>query len=199
MRYILVASGEDNFKQCYEKQNGDCVWAIDGGLKTLEKEGIIPDVFIGDNDSALSNDIISKQTILINPCKDYSDLEEALMIINKEYNDEEVIIYNATGGRSDHFIANIRLLSKYDNMNITILDIYSKIYLIKNTKEITKDKYKYISFFNVYDDTIITLKGFKYNLSNYTMKRFDNLCLSNEIIKKGYVNVNKEIIAIEAN
>ena len=71
--------------------------------------------------------------------------------------------------------------------------------MIKNTKEITKDKYKYISFFNVYDDTIITLKGFKYNLSNYTMKRFDNLCLSNEIIKKGYVNVNKEIIAIEAN
>ena len=91
MRYILVASGEDNFKQCYEKQNGDCVWAIDGGLKTLEKEGIIPDVFIGDNDSALSNDIISKQTILLNPCKDYSDLEEALMTDNIDSVDDDIV------------------------------------------------------------------------------------------------------------
>lgn len=200
MRYILVASGIDNFKLCYEKHDDDCIWAIDGGLRALQNEGIVPDVFVGDNDSAFSNSIVvKKQVVMLNTCKDVSDLEEALIIIQKKYSGEEVIIYNATGGRSDHYIANIRLLLKYSNMNITIEDSSNKIYLIKNNKEITKTKYKYISFFNVYDDTIITLKGFKYNLTDYNMKRFDNLCLSNEIEKIGYVNTNKVIIAVEAN
>lgn len=202
MRYILVGSGINNLLNCYQKEVMDEIWAIDGGIKALYELKIIPNYFIGDNDSAnLTNIKVTKETIILNPCKDVSDLEACLEIINSKYKGEEINIYNVTGGRCDHFLANIRLLIKYHNMHITIIDNQNKIYLISENNEykIKKSQYKYVSFFNIYDDTVISLNGFKYNLNNYHLERFNNLCLSNEIINEGVVTTNKKLICIEAN
>ncbi|MDE7162342.1 MAG: hypothetical protein K2N65_06275, partial [Anaeroplasmataceae bacterium] len=45
---------------------------------------------------------------------------------------------------------------------------------------IKKTEYKFISFFAL-EDTIITLEGFSYPLTNYYLKNTDPLTISNEI------------------
>ncbi len=199
MRYIIVGAGNESFVNCFKAQKDDFYIAVDGGIKSLEKRNIMPDIFVGDNDSAHKSNIqVKVKKIILNPIKDKSDLEYVLKMVFQNYNSEEILIYNATGKRADHSLANIRLLLIYNNLNITIIDEYNRIYLIKDTKEITKSSYKYISFFNVYDNTEITLKGFKYELDKHILSRFDNLCLSNEIIDKGIIKVNKKVICIES-
>jgi thiamine pyrophosphokinase len=64
---------------------------------------------------------------------------------------------------------------------------------------IPKNDYKYISFFSLNDDTMISLSGMKYNIENYNLKIDDNLCLSNEIITQCEVITNDYILIIESN
>lgn len=210
-RYILVAAGEDTFTAIYQKnkfiRESDYVIAVDGGLKVLEKNNIKPSIFIGDNDSNINN--VDYPKLLYKSEKDESDFELAISyVINSnsseykdslDYKDVEILVYNATGRRLDHFISTIRTIVKNEDLNIKIIDDRNIIYLIKERETILEDaNYKYISFFNLYDDTIITLKGFKYDLDNYKMDRYCNLCLSNQIIKEGKIFCNKPIIVIRS-
>ena len=215
-RYILVAAGEDKFTKLYEENkfitSDDFIIAVDGGLKVLEKNNLKPSIFIGDNDSNLND--ISYSKLLYNSEKDESDFELAISYIkqniralnNKNNNNNnnnknnmniEILVFNATGNRLDHFLSTIRTLIKNQDLNIKIIDDKNIIYLIKEKEEIKKDtNYKYVSFFNPYENTKITLKGFKYNLDNYIMDRHCNLCLSNQVIDVGVVKCNKAIISI---
>lgn len=210
-RYILVAAGEDTFTAIYQKnkfiRESDYVIAVDGGLKVLEKNNIKPSIFIGDNDSNINN--VDYPKLLYKSEKDESDFELAISyVINSnsseykdslDYKDVEILVYNATGRRLDHFISTIRTIVKNEDLNIKIIDDRNIIYLIKEKETILEDaNYKYISFFNLYDDTIITLNGFKYDLDNYKMDRYCNLCLSNQIIKEGKIFCNKPIIVIRS-
>ncbi len=210
-RYILVAAGEDTFTAIYQKnkfiRESDYVIAVDGGLKVLEKNNIKPSIFIGDNDSNINN--VDYPKLLYKSEKDESDFELAISyVINSnsseykdslDYKDVEILVYNATGRRLDHFISTIRTIVKNEDLNIKIIDDRNIIYSIKERETILEDaNYKYISFFNLYDDTIITLKGFKYDLDNYKMDRYCNLCLSNQIVKEGKIFCNKPIIVIRS-
>lgn len=204
-RYILVAAGEDTFTAIYQKnkfiRESDYVIAVDGGLKVLEKNNIKPSIFIGDNDSNINN--VDYPKLLYKSEKDESDFELAISYVinsnSSKYKDVEILVYNATGRRLDHFISTIRTIVKNEDLNIKIIDDRNIIYLIKERETILEDaNYKYISFFNLYDDTIITLKGFKYDLDKYKMDRYCNLCLSNQIIKEGKIFCNKPIIVIRS-
>ncbi len=210
MRYIIVCAGENHFEDLYKHEENDFIISVDGGYNYLNKLNIMPDIHLGDNDSSINNNYkVKKEIIKYNPIKDDSDLELAINYILTNYNNEEVLVYNATGNRLDHYEANIRLLLKNPNVNIKLLDDKNKIYVLNNNiYNISKSDYKYISFFNYEDNTVISLEGFKYNLENYMMKKFDNLCLSNEIIGNGNienenigtgkVKVNKCILCIES-
>lgn len=201
MRYIVVCAGENHFKELYEKKDGDFIISVDGGYNYIREMNIIPDVHLGDNDSSNCEYLVNKEIIKYNPIKDESDLELAILYINKIYNKEEVVIYNATGNRLDHFEANIRLILKYSDMNLYIVDNKNKVFLVNSNDDyimINKNNYKYISFFNYEDDTVITLEGFKYNLNNYKLRRFDNLCLSNEVISIGKLKANKPLLCIQS-
>lgn len=205
-RFILVASGEDDFtsiylEACDKKQiinEKDYIIAVDGGLKTLNKLNITPDLFIGDNDSYQNN--INFNKLLYKCEKDDSDLELALKYIIENYKEKnsEINIYNATGNRLDHFIANIRMIIKYSNLNIKMFDSINKIYLIKENTIISKSEYKYLSIFNVVENTYVTLKGFKYNTNNLLMNKCCNIGLSNEIITEGEIVTNHPLLVIEA-
>ena len=59
---------------------------------------------------------------------------------------------------------------------------------------IPKNDYKYISFFSLNDDTMISLSGMKYNIENYNLKLKDNLCLSNEILDEANISVTNKVL-----
>lgn len=180
MRVIVIGmSPYQSFLKLYKAKQGDYLIALDGF-----DEKVIPyeiDLAIGDFDT-LEVPASAKKIIKYPKEKDETDFELALMAIKKLPHVEEVLVYNATGGRLDHFLINVRLLEKYYPLNIKIIDEENEIsYLEKGRFAIKKAPYKYISFI-VVKDSIVSLKGFKYPLETKKITRLDTYTTSNEII-----------------
>lgn len=202
MIYKLVCAGDDHFIDLYKKDNNEVVIAVDGGYKVLNENNIKIDYFFGDYDSLGTNNIECVKKFEYPVIKDKGDFELAIdyLIDNLKINNtDQVLVYNATGGRLDHYYSILNVLRKFSDYNIFILDKINKIYFKKDIINIKKSKYKYISFFSFNNDTIINIKGCKYNIENYNLKIDDNLCLSNEIIDECEIQTNNNILIIESN
>ncbi|MCD7846646.1 MAG: thiamine diphosphokinase [Oscillospiraceae bacterium] len=89
-------------------EDGDFVIAADGGMKFLEAIGIKPSLIIGDFDSSSEPD--SGDVIKLPVEKDDTDSVFAVRYC-LEHGFKEIHIYGGTGGRIDHTIANIQILS----------------------------------------------------------------------------------------
>ncbi|MCC8131926.1 MAG: thiamine diphosphokinase [Oscillospiraceae bacterium] len=87
---------------------GDFVIAADGGMSYLDSLGIKPDLIIGDFDS--SSEPVSGDVIKLPVEKDDTDSVFAVRYA-LEHGYKEIHIYGGTGGRFDHTIANIQILS----------------------------------------------------------------------------------------
>ena len=158
-----------------------------GAIKLIEL-GYKPDLAIGDFDSCNSVDIEiiennAKEFIKLNPIKDLTDTEEAILKAKGNI----LILGGIKGKRIEHFYANIKLLEKYKN--IIMKDEYSKIYIKEESFSLTNE-YKYISLFSLTNESLISISGMKYNLDNYIL-RSDNptLGISNEYVKDGFVTI----------
>lgn len=201
MIYKLVCAGVDNFKELYQKDNDEIIIAIDGGYQTLINNDLVIDYYFGDFDSLKNKNIECNNIFEYPSIKDKGDLELCLdyLIYNFKINaNDKILIYNATGGRLDHYYAVLNCLKKYSKYKINVLDDRNNIYVKGGNFEILKTKYKYISFFSIEENTVISINGCKYNINNYKLDVNDNLCLSNEIVEKCDIKVNKNILIIES-
>lgn len=195
----IVCAGENHFKNLYKKDENEYLIAVDGGLSVISKMNLVADLAIGDFDSCDINEYnCYKEKITYNKIKDESDLELAL-IHAFNLNFEKIVIYNATGNRLDHFYASILLLNKFSKKNIEIVNNNNKIKVIDETTVFKKSEYKYISFFALEEDVVITLEGFYYNIKDYKLETSNPLGLSNEIKGEGKVVLkNKKVLVIES-
>ena len=107
-----------NFCQTYKhiKRHTDIWVGVDHGVLVLLEHDIMPNLALGDFDSVTSEELKMIQEKLpevsLFPAeKDETDLELAIdwAIRQKPSN---IYIFGATGGRMDHFLANIQLLQK---------------------------------------------------------------------------------------
>ncbi len=188
MRAAIILKNADlkQFNNYY-----DIIIGADRGALHAIKNGIIPDISIGDFDSVTDSelDIIkknSKKIIKLNPIKDKSDTEEAIELV-KDY-DEIHILGGIKGKRIEHLFANIISLINYPNASLKDED--SLIEIINDNNYKIKKEYKFISLYAI-EESIIALKGFKYNLNDYLLKTNDPLCLSNEIINNPKIELKK--------
>lgn len=195
----IVCAGENHFKNLYKKDQEEYLIAVDGGLNTISEMNLVADLAIGDFDSCDINEYnCYKEKITYNKIKDESDLELAVIHAFK-LNFEKIVIYNATGNRLDHFYASILLLNKFSKKNIEIVNNNNKIKVINETTLFKKSEYKYISFFALEEDVVITLEGFYYNIKDYKLETSNPLGLSNEIKEEGKVVINnKKVLVIES-
>ncbi|MDX1357797.1 MAG: thiamine diphosphokinase, partial [Clostridia bacterium] len=165
----------------------DYIVCADKGAEYAEAYGVVPDLIVGDMDSAdksrLSETMLSK--IVISPReKDYTDTHLAVMnaIENKA---DEITMLCATGLRSDHFLANIRLLLLIADYGAEgkIVDDENTISLCTGQTEFIDKTGTIISILSIADTTTgITLDGFKYPLENYDAGLMWTTGISNEII-----------------
>lgn len=202
MIYKLVCAGNDCFINHYHKQDDEFIIAIDGGYNVLNANKITVNAFFGDCDSLQVPNLKVEDIHVFPTKKDDSDFDLVInYLINerKIANNEMIIVYNATGGRLDHYQAILNTLVKYEDYNIQIIDDNNWIFMSDYYNYFYKDNYKYISFYSYNDETLITLKGFKYVLDEYNLQRFENLCLSNEIIEQGELTVNHKVLVIKSN
>lgn len=192
VKTLIVSGGnveEECFNQIYQSNKFDYIIASDKGLEILDKYNIIPNYIIGDFDSIdknILNKYINNKEIVIrelNPEKDYTDTHMAIKL-SIELNSTDVTILGAIGTRIDHTIANVHILKETleKGIDCRIVDNRNEIQLINKKTVLEMDKeYKYISLIPLTTKVEeITLRGFKYPLSNATLEVGHSIGVSNE-------------------
>lgn len=202
--YILITGGslseefvrEYILDRPYLKNAG--VICIDRGLNHARSLGLIPDIIVGDFDSVDKNELKwwsenEKKPRFISLCpeKDLTDTHTAVLEAIR-LKAEEILIFGATGGRQDHFLANLNilLLPMREGIKACILDEQNRISLIEHGFSIKrKESYgKYISFIPFIGPvTNVTMRGFKYETEGITLNLGDSLGISNEISEENAV------------
>ncbi|MHA1767966.1 MAG: thiamine diphosphokinase [Promethearchaeia archaeon] len=196
-RVFLVSGSPDiDYKFLkYVKENiinlkKDIIYAIDKGLEVCDELKLPVAKIIGDFDSVNSNILkkYPKEKILRYSCdKDKSDTELAVDIALEE-NFQEIIILNSEGGRLDHFIFNVLILSKKP-YTIKILAPDGVLWALQTeTESIVELKPKTIFSLIPLNKCIdVTLSGSKYELEKVTIEH-STLTLSN--VANGEIRVS---------
>lgn len=204
-RCVIVAAGSIDDTSAIKgyADSADFVIAADAGYVYCRDAGIEPDLFVGDYDSS-KKPKTQNELIALNPIKDATDTETALTEAEKR-GYKEITLLGALGGRVDHTLANLALVSqaKQRGTNLTIIDSHHKIFAVKNESvriERKTAKY-YLSVFSVGGDSVISEEGVYYPLSDYTLSPFSALGVSNEITSdEAVITVKKgTVIIVEAD
>ena len=215
MKLILVAGGsldEEWFSRMVrEKAFGEDhkFMGIDAGAIRLIRMGIAPDYVLGDFDSVSSEETAEilgcgAEKRVLNPVKDETDLEAALHWA-VDISPDCIMIFGATGGRMDHTLANLQLLSIPVKTGIPamILDPGNRIRRVQGSFKLRrKEQYgKYISLIPVGGEVKgLYLSGFKYSGSEITLPGDSSLGISNELTEDvGEIRFESgELLLIEA-
>lgn len=190
MKRVLILANISNINK--EFLEDSYIIGVDKGAYIAAINNIKMDIAIGDFDSIQPEmmtiiEKYSKKIIKLNSIKDFTDTNEALGLCDS--NDDIYILGGIQGKRIEHFYANIIELK--NNSNLKMIDDYSLIET-KSQSFIPRSDYKYISFFSIENESIISLRGFSYNLNDYLLKENDPLCISNEINSLNpYVEIKK--------
>lgn len=197
---VLIFSGgclDTEFAKDYlANEKFDLVICADSGLDAAYRLGVKVDYIVGDFDSLSENAIEryrnddirkSKEVKVIKfpPEKDSTDTDIALEYA-MEQKPDEIVILGATGGRMDHFLANVNILMKPLKYGIPtyIVDKYNKIYLIDKDTVIKRKSLwgKYISFQPLTEIVKnVRLSGLKYILDGEDLTIGKSLTVSNEM------------------
>ncbi|USK51600.1 thiamine diphosphokinase [Bacillus sp. CMF12] len=191
---ILAGGPEDLLPELSSFSVVADIWVgVDRGVLTLIQNGIQPTMAFGDFDSVSNEELLIieekvKELNRFKPEKDETDMELALNWALGQ-NPEKIRLFGATGGRLDHLFANIQLLIKpvlaKNLVSVEIIDKKNKIYIKGPGEYIIKQnpKFKYISFVPITMEIKgLTLRNFKYPLTDRTVPAGSTLCISNELI-----------------
>ncbi|MHB1295651.1 MAG: thiamine diphosphokinase [Anaerolineae bacterium] len=120
----------------------DQVIAADGGANWLAAQGITPDVLVGDMDSITPRVALAladgRCRLVRRPShKDETDTELALLEAVSA-GARRITLLGALGGRVDHALANVLLLTMpaLEGIEVTLFDGCSSLSLIRNAREI---------------------------------------------------------------
>ncbi len=182
----------------------DLVIAADGGFDYLEEIGLRADIVLGDFDSVISYDLPS-DAIRYPKDKDDTDMMIAIkMGLEKGY--KEFSIFGGLGGRLDHTIGNIQLLT-YLSKNGASGTLYCDDYAIQvvNSGSIVLGK---DTTFNVAGNLCsvfaldrhchnVTIQGLKYEVTGADWYNHLPIGVSNEFTgKRAIVSCTKGSIAV---
>lgn len=174
-----------------EKFGSDIIIAADKGLDTCVRAGIVPDIVLGDYDSTDMRGRVdamrqSGAYVEVYPAeKDFTDTEAAVMCA-LEKGAGEIVILGATGGRLDHFLANLDLclIPLRRGVRCTIVDERNEIQLIDSGITLLAEYTagRYVSLLPFTDRVSgLTLTGMKYPLLDACLARGSSLGVSNEV------------------
>lgn len=183
-------------------QNYDYIIAADSGYDKLAKCGVVPNVAIGDFDSAVL-DIPRNVLKFTYPAKkDETDFMLALKFC-AENNYLKVDVFGALGGRIDHSLGAIFacLEIKQIKVDVTLITEKSKAFIVNDYCKVEAVN-GYVSVFALGGDASgVTLKGFEYPLNNSLLKGCTQIGVSNKLVDKvGEISVkNGNLLVIIQN
>lgn len=114
MKILLVAGGSPKDWPQFDSMDFDYFVGIDRGSLYILEQGWSLDLAVGDFDSLTKDEqqIVQKQAkelVKAQAEKDDTDTQLALALAIQKFPESEIMIVGATGGRLDHFLANLWL------------------------------------------------------------------------------------------
>lgn len=168
-----------------QKSDYDLIICVDGGISFCKTLNINPNIVIGDWDSLknpLPDDIIK---ISLDTEKDYTDADAAVNYAIAQ-GCENITVLGGVGGRLDHTIGAISLLTKKyvkDDIGIKLLDGKNLAFMLKPGKHFIAHRgYKYLGLFS-YSESCqnLSVQGVKYPLEQFNLTNNTSLGVSNQI------------------
>lgn len=184
---IVGASPEPAIPIIYTEES--FVICADGGVVTAAKQGVYPDVIVGDGDSTQSipPEFAGVEVIRLPQEKDDTDLIYAVKL-GLFKGCKEFSLYGASGGRFDHTIANLQTLSYLCDHGATgvVESTSHRFFLIQNTSvRVPKKEGWYLSVFSYTERCSgVSETGVKYPLDNVVLDQSFPLGVSNEITEE---------------
>ena len=207
---IVVAAG-DLTVRLPEKERGDFVIAVDGGIRYCSQQGVEADLLLGDFDSvsreeAMTVEALERQTpkrvVRLPVEKDDTDMLAALKEgMRRGYRDFR--IYGGTGGRLDHTLANIQCLLylKKNGAAGYLVEEGGVIFvLMDETVEFREGRKGRLSLFSMTETSVgVTIRGMKYPLEKAVVRNDFPIGISNEFTgEKAVISVEKGQLACMA-
>ena len=161
MKALIILNGEcSNCTYLFNQtKNCDLLICADGGYKHLKALDVEPDVVLGDFDS--SEEPKGIETVKFPAEKDMTDGEIAIEYALSKGADE-IVLTCTLGGRVDHEMANIFLLTRYENVRIE--EENCSVLCIDGEYQIEKPSGKTVSLIP-YMEAEVELFDFKYPLN----------------------------------
>lgn len=182
---IITAYCNNSIRSFFNFRTDDFIICADAGYSLAKSEGIVPDVIIGDFDSAEMPKDSGIRVIVLPEMKDDTDtvacIRHALSLGCKE-----IVIIGGVGGRLDHTYANIQSLAfAYDKEAKCLLtDGDNEVTMLGGGEKVSLEKRQgwSLSVFSYSDKCEgVRESGVKYPLNGETITSAFPLGVSNEI------------------
>lgn len=184
-RCIIISAAPYSDISFFKKEisDDDFVICADAGFVYAQNAGITPNLIVGDFDSSTVPDT-DIETIILPTHKDDTDTMYAVREgIKRGYKD--FVFLAVLGGREDHTFANysILLYLKHHGCSAEFLTEKTRVFLLENEQlAIKNQKDKTFSIFPFACKRCgVSLRGFEYPLSSYTITAEFPLGVSNVI------------------
>lgn len=188
-RVVIVGNGTLVSHDILFIKPADYVIGVDRAAYWLIREGRVPDIAIGDFDSATKEEVdtIKKSISHIKefpPMKDQTDMELAVLYAI-EQKPSKVLILGGIGSRMDHTLATVHLLERLLSAKIPhfLVNEQNRIRLIDKGRTILKsgEGYRYVSIIPFTKLISVKLSGFRYDLPKTTIIRGSTRGISNKL------------------
>ncbi len=194
MNSLIIAGGHIDLpfaEKVLKSQAWDLVICADAGLHFCLETGVTPDLVLGDFDSAKSPDLEAfcarwPERIETFPAeKDETDTELALDAAIRAGADE-VTILGATGTRLDHVLGNVQLLARALDAGVAcfLLDPHNRVRMVTDGLTLQRREQfgHYVSLLPFTSSVEgLTLRGFAYEVEDFTLRSGTSRGISNEI------------------
>ena len=198
-RAVIFANGELKDPESVLKKikEDDYIIAVDGGLRFVFLLGLVPDVLIGDLDSVLQEYLVRLEKedcdiIRFQPEKDETDLELAVQFALKN-GFHKICIVSALGGRLDHSLGNLFMLTRPDlsDCDIRLEDGEIEAFLIRSNAQISGKPGDVVSLLPITQSVEgVCTEGLLYPLRNETLYKYRTRGISNEMLgEEALVNI----------
>jgi thiamine pyrophosphokinase len=190
-RAIVFVNGEFKLSPHVQHliQPDSYIIAVDGGVRHAFDMGVIPHIIIGDLDSLTPEDLTQAKAANIpflqfSPQKDETDLELALRHAS-EQGLTDIFLLGASGGRLDHSLANLFLLTHpaFTHLNIHILEGNQTAFLIRDTVSIQGNPGDLVSILPMNGDAVgVSNEGLKWPLHDEVLPSGSPRGMSNVLL-----------------